>query len=192
MEMREGRLVTRVRLEGRRFTVFEDALIDTGASFTVIPPAIADFLELETYGKSPQIPLTTASGLIEVPVRVLGAINVGTQRVEELSVGKNDLRRRATDRRRKVIGPMLFLLIAALRGRWKMTICLFTWRFILITLFLLGSLLASAGVSAAGPDQPGVLENHTSPTADFIPKTRWHWQRGGSFLAMDFPAADAG
>jgi len=86
MEIREGRLVTRVRLEGRRFMVFEDALVDTGASFTVVPPAIADFLELETYRESPQIPLTTASGLIEAPVRVLEAINVGTQRVEGLPV----------------------------------------------------------------------------------------------------------
>jgi len=86
MEMREGKLVTTVRLEGRRFTVFEDALIDTGASFTVVPPAIADFLELETYRESPRIPLTTASGLIEAPVRVLEAIKVGTQTVEGLPV----------------------------------------------------------------------------------------------------------
>jgi len=36
MEIREGRLLTRVGLKGKRFRIFEDALIDTGAAFTVI------------------------------------------------------------------------------------------------------------------------------------------------------------
>ncbi len=53
-EIREGRLLTRVRLEGKRFRVFEDALIDTGAAFTVVHPVVADFLELEVNREFPK------------------------------------------------------------------------------------------------------------------------------------------
>ena len=66
MEIEEGKLLARVRLEGKRFRVYEDALIDTGAAFTVIPPATADFLALETNRAFPKAVLITASGLIEV------------------------------------------------------------------------------------------------------------------------------
>ena len=68
MEIKERKLICRVMLEGKRFRVFEDALIDTGAAFTVIPPEISDFLELEANKSLPKIRLITASGLIEVPV----------------------------------------------------------------------------------------------------------------------------
>ena len=46
MEIVQGRLIVRVKLEGKKFNTFEDALIDTGAAFTVIPAEVADFLEL--------------------------------------------------------------------------------------------------------------------------------------------------
>jgi len=45
-------------------------LIDTGAAFTVIPPVIADFLELETNRAFPKAILVTASGLIEAPLKL--------------------------------------------------------------------------------------------------------------------------
>jgi predicted aspartyl protease len=39
MKIVARKLVSRVKLQGRRFTVFfEDALIDSGAAFTVVPP----------------------------------------------------------------------------------------------------------------------------------------------------------
>lgn len=45
-------------------------MIDTGAAFTVIPPVIADFLELETNRAFPKAILVTASGLIEAPLKL--------------------------------------------------------------------------------------------------------------------------
>ena len=69
MEIKEGKLLLSIRLEGKRFRVLEDALIDTGAAFTVIPPVIADFLELEADTALPKARLVTASGLLEPPVR---------------------------------------------------------------------------------------------------------------------------
>jgi len=73
-------------LERKRFRVFEDALIDTGAAFTVIPPEISDFLELETDKNLPKIKLITASGLIEVLVKIIDRIKVGGVKVKDLQV----------------------------------------------------------------------------------------------------------
>ena len=47
MRISHRKLVLKVDLKGKRFRVSEDAIIDTGASFSVIPPEIADYLELE-------------------------------------------------------------------------------------------------------------------------------------------------
>jgi len=82
--MEKGRLLVRVRLEGKRFRVLEDALIDTGAAFTVIPPATADFLELEVNRSLPKAILVTASGLIEAPVKVIERLEVDGTEVENL------------------------------------------------------------------------------------------------------------
>jgi clan AA aspartic protease (TIGR02281 family) len=86
MEIIGRKLVSRVRLQGKRFTVFEDALIDTGAAFTVIPPETAEFLELETDKDFPKAKLVTASGIIETPVRVLEKLEIADQEVRELQV----------------------------------------------------------------------------------------------------------
>ncbi|MCP8315606.1 MAG: retroviral-like aspartic protease family protein [archaeon] len=86
MEIKEGRLLTRVRLEGKRFRVLEDALIDTGAAFTVIPPVISDFLELETSKAFPKAVLVTASGLIEAPVKILEKLEAAGIEIEKLPV----------------------------------------------------------------------------------------------------------
>lgn len=75
-----------VRLAGKRFHVFEDALIDTGAAFTVLPPEVADFLELETDRNFPRARLVTASGLIETPVRVLDRIETADVTIERLQI----------------------------------------------------------------------------------------------------------
>jgi predicted aspartyl protease len=86
MEIIARKLISRVRLQGRRFTVFEDALIDTGAAFTVIPPETADFLELETDKDFPKAKLVTASGIIETPVRILEKLEIAGQEAKELQV----------------------------------------------------------------------------------------------------------
>jgi predicted aspartyl protease len=62
MKIEANRLVLKVQLWGKRF-VEEDALIDTGAAFSVIPPEIDDFLELEPFEIS-KATLVTASGII--------------------------------------------------------------------------------------------------------------------------------
>lgn len=46
MKIVARKLISRVKLQGRRFTVFEDTLMETGAAFTVVPPETAEFLEL--------------------------------------------------------------------------------------------------------------------------------------------------
>lgn len=64
----------------------EDALIDTGATFTVIPPEVSEFLELDVAPGRARVGLVTASGFIEAPVRILDAIEIGGFRVELLPV----------------------------------------------------------------------------------------------------------
>lgn len=86
MEIRERKLISRAKLEGRKLHVLEDVLIDTGAAFTVIPPEIADFLNLEVNRDYPRARLVTASGIIETPVKVLDRLEIADIRVEKLPV----------------------------------------------------------------------------------------------------------
>lgn len=79
MKIVARKLISRVKLQGRRFTVFEDALMDTGAAFTVLPPETAEFLELKIDKDFPKAKLVTASGIIETPVRVLERLEVAGQ-----------------------------------------------------------------------------------------------------------------
>jgi predicted aspartyl protease len=86
MKIVARKLISRVKLQGRRFTVFEDALMDTGAAFTVVPPETAEFLELKIDKDFPKAKLVTASGIIETPVRVLERLEVAGQEARELQV----------------------------------------------------------------------------------------------------------
>jgi predicted aspartyl protease len=86
MKIVARKLVSRVKLQGRRFTVFEDALIDSGAAFTVVPPETAEYLELTTDRDFPKAKLVTASGIIETPVKVLERLEVAGQEARELQV----------------------------------------------------------------------------------------------------------
>jgi predicted aspartyl protease len=86
MEIVGRKLISRVKLQGRRFTVFEDALVDTGAAFTVLPPETAEYLELRTDNGFPKAKLVTASGIIETPVKVLERLEVVGQEARELQV----------------------------------------------------------------------------------------------------------
>jgi len=84
MKIEKNRLVVKAQLLGKRF-VEEDALIDTGAAFSVIPPEIDDFLELEPH-EIPKTKLITASGIIEPEVKILEKIVVGEITMEKLPV----------------------------------------------------------------------------------------------------------
>jgi len=86
MRVSERKLVLKVSLRGEKSRVSEDAIIDTGASFSVIPPEIADFLELEVDSGFPRARLVTASGVIETSVKVLPEVKVAGIRVENLRV----------------------------------------------------------------------------------------------------------
>ena len=86
MKIEARRLLVRVRLVGRKISVFENAIIDTGAAFTVIPPEIADLLELEVNREYPRATLVTASGIIETPVRILKGIEVAGIKADVLPV----------------------------------------------------------------------------------------------------------
>lgn len=86
MEIRERKLISRAKLEGKKLHVLEDVLIDTGAAFTVIPPEIADFLDLEVNRDYPRARLVTASGIIETPVKVLDKLEIGDIKIERLPV----------------------------------------------------------------------------------------------------------
>ena len=86
MEILARKLLVKAELTGRKFSVFEDAIIDTGAAFTVIPPETADFLELELDKDYPKTTLVTASGIIETLVKILNKIEVANVKVENLPV----------------------------------------------------------------------------------------------------------
>jgi predicted aspartyl protease len=86
IEILARKLISRVKLQGRRFTVFENTLVDTGASFTVLPPEMAEYLELRTDNGFPKAKLVTASGIVETPVKVLERLEVAGQEARELQV----------------------------------------------------------------------------------------------------------
>jgi predicted aspartyl protease len=86
MRISDRKLALIVRLKGKKLHVYEDSIVDTGASFSVIPPEIADFLELEVDRSFPKAKLVTASGVIETSVRVLPELEVAGVRVENLRV----------------------------------------------------------------------------------------------------------
>lgn len=86
MEIRERKLISMTKLEGEELHVLEDVLIDTGAAFTVIPPEVADFLDLEVNRDYPRARLVTASGIIETPVKALDGLEIAEIKVEKLPV----------------------------------------------------------------------------------------------------------
>jgi len=86
MEIKDGKLILRVRLGGKTISIVEDALIDTGSTFTILPPEIADRLRLKAYRNMPKVNLTTASGFIEAPVRVLDRVGIGDMTLENIPV----------------------------------------------------------------------------------------------------------
>lgn len=85
MKIVDDKLLVKVKLGGKQ-SVWEDALIDTGSAFTVIPPEISDFLELRINRKCPKVRLVTASGLIEPEVRIMDRLTIGDIEIERILV----------------------------------------------------------------------------------------------------------
>jgi len=86
MKIQARKLLVKAKLIGRKFSVSEDTVMDTGAAFTVIPPETADYLELELNEDYPKATLVTASGIIETPVKILNRIEVANIKAKNLPV----------------------------------------------------------------------------------------------------------
>lgn len=82
MQIIGGKLILPAKLTGKNLSVFEEALIDTGSTFTILPPETAERLRLPVNRRMPRVNLTTASGFIEAPVRLLNKIEIGNLRLE--------------------------------------------------------------------------------------------------------------
>ena len=91
MKIEKQRLTVKVELYGEDSSIAVDALIDTGAAFTVIPFGLADFLGLEVDKTRPKVNLITASGVIEAPRRILRKIRVGRLEVRGLPIVLHEL-----------------------------------------------------------------------------------------------------
>jgi len=91
MKIIQDKLIARGKLVGKRFSISEDILIDTGAAFTVVPVEVADFLELRSYEEQPKVELVTASGLIKPSVKILERLEIGNIKMERLPVVIHDI-----------------------------------------------------------------------------------------------------
>lgn len=59
-------------------------LIDTGASYTVITPEMAESLGIRITPDGPRVPVTTANGTLNAPVVQIKEIKLGDMRVENV------------------------------------------------------------------------------------------------------------
>jgi clan AA aspartic protease (TIGR02281 family) len=91
MKIEDGKLTVKVELCGKDSSLATDALIDTGAAFTVIPRGIADFLKLEADRARPRARLITASGVIEAPRMILRKVKLDRLEVKDLPAVVHDL-----------------------------------------------------------------------------------------------------
>jgi clan AA aspartic protease (TIGR02281 family) len=74
-------LVVPVRLNDRVEAPF---LIDTGASYVLLPRALADELGIEVGPETRRLVFQTANGVVEQPVVMLESVELGTARAEEV------------------------------------------------------------------------------------------------------------
>jgi len=86
MDIVDRKLICRVKLHGKKRSVYEDALVDTGAAFTVIPPETCEFLDLEADNQLPKARLVTASGIIETPVKILEKLEIAELEIWRLQI----------------------------------------------------------------------------------------------------------
>jgi clan AA aspartic protease (TIGR02281 family) len=66
-------------------------LIDTGASYTVITPKMAEALGLTVNGDSPTVPVTTANGVLHAPVVRLKNVSLGGLQVDNVDAVVTEL-----------------------------------------------------------------------------------------------------
>jgi len=76
MKFQDSKLILKVELFGKKSSIIVEALIDTGAAYTLIPPRIANLLELELDKEEPYVMLSTASGVIGVTKKIINEIKI--------------------------------------------------------------------------------------------------------------------
>ncbi len=59
-------------------------LVDTGASYTVITPQMAESLGIKVTADNPTVPVTTANGILNAPVVRLKNVTLGGMRVDNV------------------------------------------------------------------------------------------------------------
>ena len=65
--------------------------IDTGSSITIIPPEIANYLELELDKENPMIKIVTGSGILEIPRKIAEAMKIDNLIFTNFPVGVHEI-----------------------------------------------------------------------------------------------------
>ena len=81
----------RVRLFGPETSLRTEAILDTGASYSLIPWFLAEDLGYDPAVSSERITVTTASGTETIPLIRLKALEAMGRRAENLLMGVHDL-----------------------------------------------------------------------------------------------------
>ncbi len=82
MEQPDTSLVAPILINSKVMATF---MVDTGSSYTVITPALAQKLGIVITPDTPKVSLITANGVIESPIVILRNISVGGVKVSEVS-----------------------------------------------------------------------------------------------------------
>lgn len=78
MKFEDNKLKLMVTLFGENDSEYEtEALIDTGATLTIIPTEISDLLELPEDKEMPKMQMITAGGVIEVSRKIVKEMRMG-------------------------------------------------------------------------------------------------------------------
>lgn len=75
-------------VNGRYMATF---LVDTGASYTVITPQMAEALGIKITADNPTLPVTTANGTLNAPLVTLHNVSLGGMRVDQVEAVVTDL-----------------------------------------------------------------------------------------------------
>jgi clan AA aspartic protease (TIGR02281 family) len=86
---RKGQILTvQAKVNGK---ASGDFILDTGATYTMISTPMAKKLGIDLEQQLPTIPIQTAGGIINVPLVVLGSIDVGEVQVTDLTAAVHDI-----------------------------------------------------------------------------------------------------
>lgn len=80
-------MVVPVRLNGRTVAPF---LLDTGASYVLVPARVAEEAGIETGPGTRTLSFQTANGVVEQPVVTLDSVELGTARAEQVAAAISD------------------------------------------------------------------------------------------------------